>query len=148
MRQHSFYVRGTPVAKGSMSVVTAGDGRAYAVDQKRKSLKEWERAIADAARDALTLLPPMRGPVLVAASFEMPRPKSHYGTGGNAGVLKSGAPIWHTKTPDADKLVRALLDGLTAAAMFADDAQVAGIDAQKRYGDTPGVRVVVTEVVS
>ena len=42
--------------------------------------------------------------------------------------------------PDLDKLVRAVLDGLTAIA-YRDDGQVVRITATKQYGSQPGVWV-------
>jgi len=44
--------------------------------------------------------------------------------------------------PDLDKLVRAVLDGLTAIA-YRDDGQVTLITASKIYGENPGVSVSV-----
>lgn len=49
-----------------------------------------------------------------------------------------------TVPPDLDKLVRAVLDGLTAVA-YKDDAQVTEIRAVKIYGDRPGVEIQVVE---
>jgi crossover junction endodeoxyribonuclease RusA len=42
--------------------------------------------------------------------------------------------------PDLDKLVRAVLDGLTAIA-YRDDGQVVRLTAAKQYGVNPGVWV-------
>jgi Holliday junction resolvase RusA-like endonuclease len=47
-----------------------------------------------------------------------------------------------TVPPDLDKLVRGVLDALTAIA-YRDDAQVTRLTASKAYGDTPGVSVSV-----
>ncbi len=44
--------------------------------------------------------------------------------------------------PDLDKLVRAVLDGLTAIA-YRDDGQVTNLWATKEYGPEPGVWVQV-----
>ncbi len=49
-----------------------------------------------------------------------------------------------TVAPDLDKLVRAVLDGLTAIA-YRDDAQVTDIRAHKVYGENPGVEVRIME---
>ncbi|MFN5250035.1 MAG: RusA family crossover junction endodeoxyribonuclease, partial [Bacteroidota bacterium] len=47
-----------------------------------------------------------------------------------------------TVPPDADKLIRSVLDGLTAIA-YRDDAQVTSIVAQKAYGERIGVDIRV-----
>jgi Holliday junction resolvase RusA-like endonuclease len=54
----------------------------------------------------------------------------------------------NTKRPDLDKLVRAVLDGLTNV-IIPDDAQVVEIAASKRYGvsdESPGARIMVTRL--
>ena len=49
--------------------------------------------------------------------------------------------------PDLDKLIRAVLDGLTGVA-YEDDQQVVRLTAQKAYGETEGVYVKISERVS
>ena len=58
----------------------------------------------------------------------------------------ASAPPFPTVKPDADKLLRALLDALTSQA-WRDDAQVINASAAKRYatGDGPGVLVRLYE---
>ena len=54
----------------------------------------------------------------------MERPKSHFGTGKNADKVKQSAPVFPATMPDIDKLMRAILDGLTDAQVWLDDGQV------------------------
>ena len=49
--------------------------------------------------------------------------------------------------PDLDKLIRAVLDGLTDVA-YEDDQQVVRLTAQKSYGETEGVHIRISERVS
>ena len=49
--------------------------------------------------------------------------------------------------PDLDKLIRAVLDGLTGVA-YEDDQQVVRLTAQKAYGETEGVHIRISERVS
>ena len=49
----------------------------------------------------------------------------------------------HCGRPDLDNVVKAVLDGLNGVA-YKDDAQVCAIQARKRYGKTPRVKVMVT----
>lgn len=128
----AFVVAGTPVAQGSKKVVPAG-GHHRAVETNEKNLRPWRAAIAAAARDAMDLADPTRGPVVLELEFSGPRPASHYGTGRNAGELRPSAPQAKTTMPDVDKLARAMLDGLTGI-VFVDDAQVVELIARKCYG--------------
>ncbi|HXF73588.1 MAG TPA: RusA family crossover junction endodeoxyribonuclease, partial [Actinomycetota bacterium] len=56
---------------------------------------------------------------------------------------KRGAPIYPVRRPDLDKLTRGLLDALTAASVFGDDAQVVDLIVRKRYAAEPRVEVSV-----
>ena len=89
--------------------------------------------------------PPFTGPVKVDLLFHMKRPKNHYCTDGS---LKWWAPMWHQTRPDADKLVRAVLDGLQPY-VLKDDSQAASLKVNKCYvssGMEPGVMIEVREL--
>ena len=47
--------------------------------------------------------------------------------------------------PDLDKLIRAVLDGLTGVA-YVDDAQVTLISASKSYGSVEGVWITIEQL--
>ena len=78
----------------------------------------------------------MDGPLGVRMLFVMPIPKS-------VSKKKHEELLGerHTKKPDLDNLVKAVLDGLNGTA-FEDDSRIHRIMAIKEYGDDP--RVVVT----
>ena len=78
-------------------------------------MKPWRRQVAAAYRDHC-FGDMLDGPVIVTVDFYLPRPKSHYGTGRNAGALKPSAPAEHLTMPDLDKLTRAVGDALTRLA--------------------------------
>lgn len=87
-------------------------------------------------------------PVYVNRSYTFPRPKEHYGTGRNAGLLrpKFADVVKHTVKPDLDKLDRAVFDALTRAGVVADDGQIAGGFHTKEYlthPRQPGVLLTV-----
>ena len=67
-------------------------------------------------------------PVKVEISFTFFRPKSHYGTGKNAEILKPSAPKFPTSKiiGDIDKLCRSTLDGLSvpSGGMLLEDARL------------------------
>lgn len=106
-------------------------------DDNSERLRPWRAKVTDAADRAMFgLLRPFnsRGvPVDVTLTFTLARPRSHYGTGRNAGVLRVGAPARPTVTPDIDKAVRAIFDALTDAGCWDDDRQVVDLYAHKRY---------------
>ena len=48
--------------------------------------------------------------------------------------LKSSAPVYVQTTPDLDKLIRAVGDGIaTDAGLLKDDSRIVSINAEKRY---------------
>jgi Holliday junction resolvase RusA-like endonuclease len=104
-------------------------------------------AAADAMRDAAHGQEPrlMRAAVMVDLAFFFARPKSHFGTGRNAHTLREAAPAHMITMPDIDKLARCALDALTGVAL-GDDAQIAVLEARKRYGEPERLEVTVREL--
>jgi crossover junction endodeoxyribonuclease RusA len=143
-REFDLFVPGVPVPQGSKFL-----WKGRMIEKNSHRLHKWRTTIAEAVIgrgwhfDARLV-----GPVGVMLTFYLARPKAHYGTGRNAGVLKPDAPIFHTGTPDVDKLVRGVLDALTQARVWRDDCQVASLFADKRYAEQTGVRVVLFTPVS
>jgi Holliday junction resolvase RusA-like endonuclease len=74
------------------------------------------------------------GPISLEIIFALPRLKSHYGTGRNAGKLKKSAPIYHTKKADIDNYCKFAMDCLNNVA-WKDDSQVVALTAEKMYAD-------------
>ena len=88
-------------------------------------------------------------PYLLYLTFFMPRPKSHYGTGRNKNILKKQSPKYHTKTPDIDNLVKAVMDAVTVINIWHDDSQVVSISATKVWADDPddiGVKIAMEKL--
>ena len=79
-------------------------------------------------------------PVSITCSFYMARPKSHYGTGKNAGILKQIAPYYCTKKKDIDNLEKWCFDCLNGLA-WKDDKQIAESHAQKVYSENPRTEI-------
>lgn len=131
-----FRVQGVPVQQGSKSVRLLR-GRAQMFDQNAKALHPWRRRVADAAAAAALVqgVPMFCGAVAVVARFEFVRPRS-----------APASRVFPSVKPDLDKLVRALLDGVTASGAWRDDALVTRLSAMQRYVDSdPGVLVTVRE---
>ena len=109
----SFRVDGLPVPQGSMRVFNG-----HVVHNKGAELAVWRAAVAIEARRAGCT--PEPGPVKLDLLFSMPKPKT----------VKRLQP---TVAPDLDKLIRAVLDSMTAIA-YLDDGQVTEINAVRVYG--------------
>lgn len=77
--------------------------------------------------------PTFAGPIEVALTFYMRRPLGQYGTGRNAGRVKSSAPAYPTARVDVDNLAKLVLDALEGHA-WEDDCQVVSLRATKSYG--------------
>lgn len=86
------------------------------------------------------------GPVQCQLNFTLPRPKSHFGTGRNADRLKPNVPDWHGKKPDADNLAKAVMDAMSAAGVWQDDAQVSDLRVTKQYGPRTGVNLTLLSI--
>lgn len=136
-------VEGTPRPKGSMTGMRNPRTGRIVLRQGRDSSQrarydEWCKVVFDAAVDALDeagRITPILGPVAVHVLFVHARPQS-----------TPKGHRWRSKTPDIDKLSRAVLDVLKKAAVFGDDNQVAELVARKvlaRDDEVPGARIYV-----
>jgi Holliday junction resolvase RusA-like endonuclease len=86
--------------------------------------------------------PPFKGPVCLRVTFDMPRPKGHFGSGRRADILKPSAPHHHTKKPDLDNLAKFVKDVLNGLA-WEDDCQVVNLYAVKRYAGDCGACTLI-----
>lgn len=128
------YIPGTPVQQGSKKHV----GHGVMVESNEKTLKAWRADAIQCIRQAMGSRKFM-GAVAINAAFCFARPAGHYGTGKNAATLKASAPHFKASKPDIDKLERALLDALTQAGAYMDDARVVSVTKAKFYAERPGV---------
>jgi Holliday junction resolvase RusA-like endonuclease len=142
----SFTVHGTPAPQGSKRHV----GNGVMVESSKK-VKPWRQDVKSAAEKAFEDRFPMGvtgAAVGLEIEFRFTRPKSHYRTGKNAGILRDSAPLHPAVRPDIDKTTRAVLDALKSVAIK-DDAQVTDLNVTKRYaryGQQPGATVTVREI--
>lgn len=105
----------------------------------------WKSCIAECARAVLPTAP-LSGPLHLTLHFRMPRPKSHYRTGKNAGMMRPDAPNYHSSKPDADNLTKAVKDAMTLLGFWRDDGQVAITIVEKTYALHPGCEVKVRQL--
>lgn len=96
----------------------------------------WRSLVVEAAKEAIDLNSwvTIEGACRVEACFFLPRPKT----------VKRDYPI---VPPDSDKLARGILDALTVAKVYVDDSQVVDLVVYKRYADSPGAVITVTEML-
>lgn len=132
----TFSVHGTPQPKGSLKAFHAYRSRRVVVTADNPKLAGWQRTIRAEALGARRRQC-FAGPVEVTCVFILPRPLSY-----------PKRVVAHTRKPDLDKLVRAVLDALAAGVLFGDDAAVVSLRASKSYvapGFGPGVTITVAD---
>lgn len=128
-------VVGKPIGQGRLSAV----GRGRVVHSNAKLLKPWRNRIADHTRDAMAaagITEALTGPLELAATFTVPRPKS--------APRRRWAP---DVRPDLSHYLRALEDAITMSGLIVDDAQFVQQRQTKAYpagGATPGVVFTVS----
>ena len=119
-----FFVSGRPIPQGSLKFING-----HAIHVRAQDLALWRADIANQARYAK--VSKAEGAVEVILTFVMIKPKT----------VKRKEPFVR---PDLDKLIRAVLDGLTDVA-YLDDQQVTRITATKTYGENQGVWIRIID---
>ncbi len=131
-------VLGIPIGQGRITTY----GRGQTVHSNAKTLHPWRQMVAQQVRwqmgdDGLT--EPLDGPMVLTATFTMPRPKS--------APKSRWAP---DRRPDLSHLVRALEDAIVMGGGVADDSQFVTEVVSKVYpgpGAIPGVTFTVAPAV-
>jgi hypothetical protein len=108
-----------------------------------KLLAKWEamikaRGIATRPKDW-----DLEGRFFLSCVFFFERPKIHFNSSGD--IKENYKSKIKTCTPDSDKLVRAVRDGLALAA-YSNDARVAGGSDLKLWADPPALPGVLVTV--
>lgn len=134
-----FWVSGQPAPQGSKRNI--GGGRMI---EASAGVGPWRDRVAGETQRLAH--PQFTGPTRVTLRFLLIRPAAHLGA---RGVVKASAPRWPGgKRYDLDKLVRAVLDGLTDGGLLSDDGNVAWLRARKEYakpGHPAGAQIEVTD---
>lgn len=89
---------------------------------------------------------PYSGALALSLLFVFPRPKSHYRTGKNSGILRDDAPYFHESKPDNDNLAKFIKDALNKV-YWTDDSKISVTLIVKIYCNekypTPFTRVIL-----
>ena len=88
---------------------------------------------------------PLIGPLKVVIYYTMQRPLNEYGTGRNAGQLKTTAAQFHIKKPDVDNMAKLTIDALTGI-FWHDDSQICDLRVIKDYGKNPKTVVQILQI--
>jgi Holliday junction resolvase RusA-like endonuclease len=124
----TFEIIGLPTPQGSKTKMPNGamlDGGK--TRDARQRHKDWRTTVAQTARDVARTTDgtPLDGPLYLAVTFRFPMPASR------PKALRAAGEGWKTSSPDLDKLIRALGDGLQAGGLIRDDARFVTIEASK-----------------
>ena len=147
-----FIVYGKAETAGSKKAFTfrdksSGKTRASVTDDNPKT-KSWQGAVTQEAAEAMRKLGRSElidAPLNVVFLFHIPRPRSHFGTGRNSGVLKGSVRAYPDRRPDALKLARAAEDACTGV-IWTDDARIVDGGQKKVYGEPARMDVFITEL--
>ena len=148
MNEITIRVVGIPAPQGSKTLTRYG-----AMIEASKKVKPWRNDVKEAALKCYNS-GALNFPVKTDIEFVFPRPKSHFGTGKNAEVLKPSAPQYCTSrgNGDIDKLSRSTLDGLSVSAggsVLEDDSLVVELNTKKRYvnkNELPGAYIAISSI--
>jgi Holliday junction resolvase RusA-like endonuclease len=136
--ERSFSIEGSKPLPQPRPRFTVIGGRPRAYQPKNAPISRWKDEIrAQLPEVEEKFIGPVRGQL----TFLLPRPKSHRRASGD---LKSDAPPAPVgrNTGDLDNLVKPVLDVMTEAGWWDDDAQVVSLRVTKKYtalDQEPGV---------
>jgi Holliday junction resolvase RusA-like endonuclease len=140
-----FEVLGIPVPQGSKEGFYNPKLKRVMMVESNKKTQPWRDSVAAAAAQAYPVehFPVIRSAVDVTLFFFFPFRAQD--------LKKDGTPrargmVPKISKPDLDKLIRAVLDSITAAGVWIDDSIVTDLTAKKRYSRQPGVKAVIQEI--
>lgn len=132
----SLIILGEPTAqKRHRTVRVAGFNRNY--DPSASDKKDFLSIVQDNAPDK-----PYDMPLRLIVDAFFTRPKSHFGSGKNAGVLKETAPINHISRPDWDNVGKFISDALNKI-YWRDDSVLCEVGVRKRYSENPRIEIKI-----
>jgi len=131
-------IPGEPIAKKRPRFARRGKFVTTYNDQQTEEGKFIQQALFQIGKKE-----PLREPILIDMDFYKSRPKSHYGTGRNAGKIKKSSPRWPITKPDIDNYIKFVLDCLNGVA-WTDDSLVVLTKAGKFYSEKPRTEISIS----
>lgn len=109
-----------PVTQKRVPIMKDGKFVTFTKDQNKEKNLAWRESVAQRVAEQYGG-PVINGPVFVDLTFMIPRIDGHYSQRrGHERELKDSAPLYVEKSPDLDKLTRAVMDGLKGS-LYTDD---------------------------
>ena len=133
-----FTVYGEPVAKGRPRFSTRGK---FPVAYTPEKTKTYESEVGMMAKVAMGASEALKGALEAFIYITFPIPPSYSKKRTEACLNDSEK---HTKRPDLDNVVKAIIDGMSEI-VFLNDSQITSIHATKVYGQVAKVEVVVRQ---
>ena len=138
-----FTVQGIPVAKGRPKFARRGN---FVKAYTPQATVSYENLVKLSFLQAVgPEFKPYDQAICVRVNAHFARPKGHFGTGRNEGVLKKSAPEHMMVKPDADNVVKAVIDALNGVA-FLDDKQIIHVHGSKAYSERPRCEVEICTI--
>jgi Holliday junction resolvase RusA-like endonuclease len=138
MMQIMFTIYGDPVPKGRPRFSTRGK---FPVAYTPEKTKNYESDVGMMAKSAMGSSEPLEGALEAFIYVTFPVPASYSKKRTEACLSNSEK---HTKKPDLDNVVKAVLDGMSDI-VFLSDSQITSIHATKVYGEVAKVEVIVRQ---
>jgi Holliday junction resolvase RusA-like endonuclease len=138
MIQIMFTIYGEPVPKGRPRFSTRGK---FPVAYTPEKTKNYESEVGMMAKAAMGASKPLEGALEAFIYVTFPVPASY--SKKRTEACLSGQEK-HTKKPDLDNVVKAVLDGMSDI-VFLSDSQITSIHATKVYGEVAKVEVMVRQ---
>jgi Holliday junction resolvase RusA-like endonuclease len=138
MIQIMFTIYGEPVPKGRPRFSTRGK---FPVAYTPEKTKNYESDVGMMAKAAMGASEPLEGALEAFIYVTFPVPASY--SKKRTEACLSGQEK-HTKKPDLDNVVKAVLDGMSDI-VFLSDSQITSIHATKVYGEVAKVEVMVRQ---
>ncbi len=136
MTEINFTVLGNPKAQQRHRTFRRGNFNIN-VDPSAKDKESFLLTIKKEAPDT-----PIISPIEMDIRFYFARPKSHYRTGKNAGMLRVDAPDICAKKPDIDNCIKFVMDSMNGV-YFKDDSQIWRVLVVKKYDDMPRTEITI-----
>ena len=119
--------------------VKTRERRAFVSAYQPAHVKRYQTHIRMAAEAVMRERDPLTGPLVLAATFVMPVPKSFSKRRHSQALIGAERPITR---PDASNLLKALEDALSGV-VYRDDAQLVEVHVRKVFGDKPQMQAEV-----